>query len=161
MRLRMLVLTCCAALGLGGAAIASAAAPVISDQDIPLHSLGVDPFLSEVCGFDVEVLNQGRIQTIEYSDGSSQSHHQDTFYWRANGRSLTERTSFTISDDGEALTFRGTVFHLVVPGRGPALVEAGLAVFGPGGEIVRLAGLHQVLEGTGNPQAVCDYLAAA
>jgi hypothetical protein len=159
MTLRMLVLTCCAVLGLGGAAIASAAAPVISDTDIPLHSLGLDPFMSDVCGFDVEVLNEGRIRTIEYSDGSTQSHHQDTFYWRANGRSLTERTSFSIADD-ETLTFRGTVFHLVVPGSGPALVEAGIAVFGPDGEILRLAGLHQVIEDTGNPQAVCDYLAA-
>jgi hypothetical protein len=34
-------------------------------------------------------------------------------------------------------------------------------VFGPDGEIVRLAGLHQVLEGQTNAQAICDYLAAA
>ena len=161
MTFRMLVLTCCAALGVLGAAVASAAGPVITDRDITLRSLGSDPFLSEVCDFDVEVLNEGRIRTIEYSDGSSLSHHNETYYWQANGRSLTERVSFSMMrGKDETLSFRGTVFHLVVPGVGPALVEAGMAVFGPNGDIVRLAGLHQVLEGPANPEAVCDYLAA-
>jgi len=160
MTFRMLVLTCCAALGLAGAAVASAAEPVITDTHVALHSLGADPFMSDVCGFDVEVLNEGRLRLIEYSDGSALSRHQETFYWQANGRTLTERISFSIGIGTDGTTaFRGTVFHLVVPGVGPALVEAGTAVFGPGGEIVRLAGLHQVLEGPANPQAICDYLA--
>jgi hypothetical protein len=161
MIVRTFVCLCITLVTLGSAALASAASPQITDVEVPLHSLGLDPFVSDLCGFDVEVLNEGRIRTIEYSDGSSQSHRQNTFYWSANGRSLTERTSFTLAGDGETLTFRGTVFHLVVPGVGPALVEAGLAIFGPNGEVVRLAGLHQVLEPTGNPEAVCDYLAAA
>ena len=158
MNLRMFLLGCCAALALGVATVASAAAPVVTDTGIALHSLGADPVVSDACGFDVEVLNEGRIRTLEYADGSIQQHHQETFYWQANDRALTERVSFTMTRNGSETAFRGTVFHVVVPGVGPVLVEAGQAVFGPNGAIVRIAGLHQVLEGAANPQALCDYL---
>ena len=157
MNLRMVVLGCCAALTLGAAAVASAAAPVITDTDVALHSLGADPVVSDACGFEVEVLNEGRVRTLEYEDGSAQEQHHETFYWQANDRTLTERVNFSLTRGGDELRFRGTVFHLVVPGAGPVLVEAGLAVFGPNGAILKLAGLHQVLEGPANLQALCDY----
>jgi hypothetical protein len=47
--------------------------------------------LSDACGFEVAVLNEGRIRTIEYSDGSAQSHHHETFLWQANGLALRSR----------------------------------------------------------------------
>ena len=75
MTFRIIVILSCAALTLASAAVASAAAtPVITDTEIPLHSLGPDPMLSDACGFEVEVLNEARIRTIEYSDGSAQRH---------------------------------------------------------------------------------------
>lgn len=158
---RMLVLVCSAALALVAATAAPAAQPQITDLTIPPHSLGLDPFLSDVCGFDVEVLNEGSIRRIEYSDGSSLSQHNETYYWQGNGRTLVERVSFSMARPGDGTTtFRGTVFHLIVPGVGPALVEAGQAVFGPNGDVIRLDGLHQVLEGPSNLEAVCGYLAA-
>jgi len=160
MTFRIVAYLCVAALSLVVATTATAAKPQITDITRDLESLGPDPFLSNVCGFDVEVLNEARIRIIEYSDGTAQSHHHETYYWRANGKSLTENVNFTIAFGAdESETYRGTVFNLHVPGVGPVLVEAGLAVFGRDGSI-RLAGLHQVLDGTSKPQAVGDYLAA-
>ena len=155
---RMLVLLCAAAAALGTAAVASGAQPVITDSTVPLHSLGIDP-ISDLCGFDVELWNEGQIRTIAYSDGTVASHHHERYYWKANGRTLTESDDFTITDRGDSLTFRGTVFNVHVPGVGVALVEAGLAVF-ENGALVRMEGLHQVLDGSANAQAVCDYLSA-
>ena len=162
MNARILVGVCIAALALALATAATAAKPQITDITRDLVSLGADPFLSDVCGFDVEVSNEARIRIIELSDGTAQSHHHETYYWRANGKSLTEPVNFTIAfGEDEMETYRGTVFNIVVPGAGPVLKEAGVAVFARDGSIVRLAGLHQVLEGSSNPEAVCDYLAAA
>lgn len=159
MTARVLLGLCVSAIALVSTTVASAGAPEITDIDVPLHSLGADPFVSDVCGFEVEVFNQARIRIIEFSDGTSQSHHHETYYWRANGMSLTERVNFTIAlDEDETLTFRGAVFNLHVPGVGVAMVEAGTVVFGPDGGVVRLAGLHQVLDGTANVPALCDYL---
>ncbi|MGH3136903.1 MAG: hypothetical protein ACRDPV_10480 [Gaiellaceae bacterium] len=159
MNARILVGLCFAALALAVATAATAAKPQITDINRELQSLGVDPFLSEECGFDVDVLNEARIRIIEFSDGTAQSHHHETYYWRANGKSLTEPVNFTIAfGEDETETYRGTVFNLVVPGAGPVLKEAGLAVFARDGSIVRLAGLHQVLDETSNPGAICDYL---
>ena len=163
MTFRIIVILSCAALTLVSSAVASAAAtPVITDTEIPLHSLGVDPMLYDACGFEVEVLNEGRIRTIEYSDGSAQRHSHQTFLWQANGLTLREPVNFSImlAQDGSR-TYRGTVFNLHVPGVGPAIVEAGIAEFGPDGGVVRIAGLHQVLEGPANVEAVCSYFAGA
>src|SRR5262245_22053815 len=101
MSLRIVVLGCCAALTLGAAAAASAAAPVVTDTDIALHSLGADPVVSDACGFEVEVKNEGRIRTLEYEDGSSQEQHHETFYWEANDRTLTERVNFSMTRGGD------------------------------------------------------------
>jgi hypothetical protein len=161
MTIRILPCLCAAALSLVLAAVATAAKPQITDINRELESLGLDPFFSDECGFGVEVFNEARVRIIEFSDGTAQSHHHETYYWRANGKSLTETVNFTIVfglDETEA--YHGTVFNLVVPGAGPVLKEAGLAVFARTGSIVRLAGLHQVLDGTSKPQAVCDYLAS-
>ena len=48
--------------------------------------------------------------------------------------------SITLGQNGSR-TYRGTVFNLHVPGVGPAIVEAGIAEFGPDGGVVRISGL--------------------
>ena len=80
--------------------------------------MGPDPFLSGTCGFDVEVLNEARIRIVEFSK-TAQSHHHETYYWQANGRSLTEHVNFTIVfGPDESMGFHGAVFNLHVPGSG-------------------------------------------
>lgn len=159
MTFRTLFCVCLAALPLALATAATAAKPQITDINRQLESLGPDPFLSEVCDFDVEVLNKARIRIIEFSDGTAQSHHHETYFWRANGKSLTETVNFTIVFGvDETQAYHGTVFNLHVPGVGVAMVEAGNVIFGRDG-IVHQAGLRQVLDGTSKPEAVCDYLA--
>lgn len=159
MNARVLLCFCFTALSLVLATAATAATPQITDVTRELESLGADPFLSEECGFDVEVLNEARIRIIEFSDGTAQSHHHETYYWRANGKSLTETVNFTIVFGvDETQAYHGAVFNLHVPGVGVAMVEAGNVIFGRDG-IIHQAGLHQVLDGTANPAAICDYLA--
>jgi hypothetical protein len=161
MTIRILAPLCTVALSLGLAAVAMAAQPQITDRTRDLVSFGPDPAVSSACGFDVEVWNEGRVRTIEYSNGTAQSHHHERYYWRANDKSLTEHVDFTIGfGTDETQTYRGTVFNLQVPGAGPVFHEAGLAVFARDGSIVRLAGLHQVLDGTTNVDALCEYFAA-
>ena len=91
MTFRIIVILSCAALTLVTSAVAAAAAtPVITDTETPLHSLGIDPMLYDACGFEVEVLNEGRVRTIEYTDGSALRHSHQTFLWQANGLTLRE-----------------------------------------------------------------------
>jgi hypothetical protein len=143
------------------ASAATAAKPVVTDIDVPLSSLGIDPVVSSLCGFDVEVFQEGQVRITEFSDGTTQLSSHKRFYWTANGKSLTEHANFTITFAAdESTTFQGTVFNLVVPGAGPVLKEAGLVVFDRDGNIVRMSGLHQVLEGTDNLPALCDYFSA-
>lgn len=158
MTARALLSLCVAMIAFASTTVASAGAPQITDIDVPLHSLGPDPFLSAECGFDINVSNEGRIRVIQYSDGTRQSHHHETFYWTANGVSLVEHVNFTIAAGEDDVTFRGAVFNLHVPGAGVGMVEAGNVVFGPNG-ITHIAGLHQVLNETVNVEALCDYLA--
>jgi len=149
------------ALSLGIATAATAAQPQITDRTRDLVSFGPDPAVSSACGFEVELLNEGRVRIIEYSNGTAQSHHHERFYWRANGKSLTEHVDFTIAFGvDETDTYHGTVFNLQVPGAGTVFHESGLAVFARDGSVVRLAGLHQVLDGTTNVDALCEYFAA-
>ncbi len=160
MTFRILAYLCFAALSLALATAAAAAPPQITDIDRALESLGPDPFVSEVCGFDVEVATEARIRIVEYSDGTAQSHHHERYYWSANGKSITEHVNFTIAfGEDETQTYRGTVFNLRVPGAGPVLKEAGLAVFGRDGSTIRVAGPHQILDGTTNVPALCEYFA--
>ena len=147
-------------LALAATGTALAAKPVVTDIDIPLTSLGLDPVVSSLCGFDVELFQEGRVRFTDFSDGTRHVSSHKRFYWTGNGKSLTEHTNFTIvfgSDQSNA--FHGTVFNLVVPGAGPVLKEAGLFAIDSDGN-VRLAGLHQVLEGTDNLPALCDYFSA-
>jgi hypothetical protein len=149
-------------VGIGAAGVASAAKPTVTEIDNPLHSEGVDPFVSAVCGFDVEILNEGRVRITEFSDGTRQLSIHETYYWTANGNSLAEYDNHTVVfgvDD--SISVHGTVFNIQVPGFGVALKEAGTVVFDRDGNIVRMSGLHQFLDGTGNDNlpALCNYLA--
>jgi hypothetical protein len=155
---KALVCLCFAALSLAVIGVAAAAQPHITDINRELESLGPDPFLSGTCGFDVEVLNEARIRIVEFSNGTAQSHHHETYYWQANGRSLTEHVNFTIVfGPDESMGFHGAVFNLHVPGVGVAVVDVGHVIMSRDG-IIHQAGLHQILGGTSNPMAVCDYL---
>jgi hypothetical protein len=157
--IRTFALLLLATFALAGTAMA--AQPTVTTTVLPLTSLGIDPFVSGECGFDVEIFQEGRVRETVYSDGTRQLSIHKSFYWTANDKSLTERTNFTITfADDQTTAFRGTVFNLVVPGVGPVLKEAGLAVFDMDGNIVQLAGLHQVIDGTENIPALCDYLGA-
>ena len=148
---------CFAAFSLASATAASGAQPELRDIVVELQSLGPDPILSETCGFDIEVLKEARIRLIEFSDATAQSHHHEIYYWQANGRSLTEHVNFTIVFGlDQTMAIHGAVFNLHVPGVGVAMVDVGTVIFGRDG-IVRQAGLHQILDGTSNPVAVCDY----
>jgi hypothetical protein len=153
------LLLVCGILGIALAGTATAAQPVITVIDIPLGSDGVDPFVSSLCGFDVEIFDEGRVRITEFSDGSRKVENQRTFYWTANGKSVAEHASYSydVSLD-ETTVYHGTAFNLVVPGAGPVLKEAGLVVFDRDGNILRMDGLHQVLDGTDNLPALCDYL---
>jgi hypothetical protein len=156
---KLTLLLVCGIFGVALAGTATAAKPTITDVDIPLHSLGVDPSVSSLCGFDVEIFEEGGVRITDFSDGTRQLSVHDTFYWTANGRSLTEHTSHSVFFGAdESVTVRGTVFNLVVPGAGPALKEAGLVVFDRDGNVLRMEGLHQLLEGTDNLSALCGYL---
>ena len=156
---RLVMLTCCA-VGLAAAGTALAAKPVVTEIDIPLMSLGVDPVVSSLCGFDVEIFQEGRVRITDLSDGKRQLSSHKRFYWTGNGKSLTEHTNFTIVfGNDQSTAFHGTVFNLVVPGVGPVLKEAGLFAIDSDGNI-RMAGLHQVLEGTDNLPALCAYFSA-
>lgn len=155
---KLITLAACVA-SLAAAGTAVAAKPVVTDIDIPLMSLGVDPVVSSLCSFDVEIFQEGKVRIIDFSDGTRQISSHKTFYWTANGKSLAERANHTIVfGPDESTAFRGTVFNLVVPGTGPVLKEAGLFAFDSDGN-VRIAGLHQVLDGTDNLPALCGYLA--
>lgn len=158
---KLIVVLACCVVGIGAAGTANAAKPVITDIDVPLHSDGIDPIVSSLCGFDIEIFDEGRTRITEFSDGTEQLSIHRTFYWTANGKSVTEHASYSVViGTDESSTFRGTVFNLVVPGAGPVLKEAGLVVFDRDGNIVRMDGLHQVLEGTDNLAALCAYLDA-
>ena len=160
---KAMLFTALAVVALAATTTATAAKPTITDIVVPLHSEGVDPFVSGVCGFDVEILNEGRVRITEFSDGTRQLSVHETFYWTANGNSLAEYDNRTVvfgTDD--SISVYGTVFNIEIPGFGVALKEAGTVVFDRDGNIVRMSGLHQVLDGTGtdNIPALCDYLAA-
>ena len=156
----IVLLSCFVVVGIGAAGVAMAAKPVVTEIDIPYHSDGVDPFVSSLCGFDIEIFGEGRVRITEFSDGTRQLSIHRTFYWTANGKSLAEHVSYSIAVGAdETSVYRGTVFNLVVPGAGPALKEAGLVVFDKDGNVLRMEGLHQVLEGTDNLPALCAYLA--
>jgi hypothetical protein len=159
--MRKLILLMCAVVGLSAAGIATAAKPVVTEIDIPFHSDGVDPFVSSLCGFDIEIFDEDRVRITEFSDGTRQHSNHRTFYWTANGKSVAEHVSYSVAvGTDETSVYRGTVFNLVVPGAGPVLKEAGLVVFDRNGNVLRMEGLHQVLDGTGNIPALCDYLSS-
>jgi hypothetical protein len=154
------LLACVAALGVV-TGIASAAKPTVTEIDIPYHSDGLDPFVSGLCGFPVEIFDEGHIRIVEFANGTRQVHNKRTFYWTANGTAVAEHVSYSyVTGADESTTYHGTVFNLVVPGAGPVLKEAGLVVFDKDGNVLRMEGLHQVLEGTDNLSALCDYLGA-
>lgn len=149
-----------AGLALAVATSATAAKPAVTDIVRPLHSEGIEPFVSDVCGFDVELFNEGRIRIIEFADGTALSHHHETYTFAANGKSLMDNDNFTLffgADD--SLSLRGTNFNVQVPGAGNVLLEAGNVVFDRDGNIVKMAGIHDALEGTADLPAMCDYLA--
>lgn len=157
--IRFMLLLVLTTIAVALAGTATAAKPAVTEIVRPLHSEGVDPFLSDVCGFDVEVLNEARIRIIEFSDGTGQSHHHETYYFTANGKSLTDNDDFTIVfGPDETFAYHGVVFNIQVPGVGAVVVDAGKVVFDRDGNILQEAGLHQVLDGTANLAAMCDYL---
>jgi hypothetical protein len=101
------------------------------------------------------------IRITEFANGTRQVLNRRTFYWTANRMSVAEHVSYSyVTGADESTTYHGTVFNLVVPGAGPVLKEAGLVVFDKDGNVVRMEGLHQVLEGTDNLSALCDFLDA-
>ena len=156
---KLTVVLACSVAMVAAAGTAIAAKPAITEIDVPYHSDGIDPFVSSLCGFDVEIFEEGRTRRTEFSDGSTQLAIHRTFYWTANGKSVAEHVSYSVAIGAdETSVYRGTVFNLVVPGAGPALKEAGLVVFDKDGNVIRMEGLHQVLEGTDDLPALCDYL---
>ena len=73
MTTRILALSCVVAMSLGLATAATAAQPQITDRTRDLVSFGPDPAVSSACGFEVEVLNEGRVRILEYSDAQTVS----------------------------------------------------------------------------------------
>lgn len=102
---------------------------------------GPDEFWTDVCQFPVSVSLDERGSFTEYPDGSTRFHLRFHANFSGPGGTIKERNAFnifqpeptTVTVDEEAgtrtetfrQTFRGLVVHLVVPGEGVLIRDAG------------------------------------
>lgn len=121
---------------------------------------------TEVCGFPIEVSFVGSIRGSLFFDREGnlvriQAHGKDlgTVTNPANGKTASGVDAWLERFDVESGEFAilGLFFHLNFPGAGIILLDAGHIRFDANGDLIHLAGPHQVFEG--DFSALCSALA--
>jgi hypothetical protein len=143
------------------------ASPAAAVKPQPFFEEFEDSFTdTESCSFPVEVRFVGTIRGLEFFDREGnlvrvQAHGKDvgTATNPANGKTASGVDNWLDVFDVESGEFAtlGLFFHLNVPGAGVVLLDAGHIRFDADGNVVHLAGPHQVFEG--DFAALCAALA--
>jgi hypothetical protein len=111
---------------------AKAQQPTISDVDRTF----IDPFLSEHCGFTVQVHIDGKV--VQFADGTEiPVRDLITFTNLSTGKSISIRVTgpaqFTQTTEGNirttVISFQGNDGQIVVPGQGVVAIQAGRVVY--------------------------------
>jgi hypothetical protein len=135
---------------------ASAAKPEGTPELVRLEPEAGTELIAECGGFDVltDFVVDGHITTFFDSDGNPDYYvvhlrFVDFFYNSETGEGFAEHdhsnAMFDLPRD-EEVTSRGASYRVTVPGEGVVLLQAGRLEFDEAGNVVFVAGPHQVLE---------------
>jgi hypothetical protein len=121
---------------------------------------------TSLCGFPITFTQNGSFKIITYYDSAGNPVKSILTNYKvrftetatANGKTLLSNfpTVFITSADGTTVE-QGLRSAYTVPGAGLILLNAGRVVFDPSGDVVFVAGQHQVREG--DVGAFCAYFA--
>ena len=138
--------------GFFACASAKAAAPTITTTDF--HQTIVD---TQTCAFPNTQVFTGTVRTITYPDGRVTQQFTLVGTITAHGNTLTDTDHYTIhtSTTGDAKMV-GLVIHIVLPGAGLIMIDAGKIALSPSGEVRGFTGRQDQL--TGNSEAFCEAL---
>jgi len=165
--LSTLALTAVVLFALGG--VASADKPESTPAPVRLEPETGTDLIAECGEFDVltDFVVDGQSTIFFDSDGNpdyARVHLRfvDFYYNSATGEGFTEHEhSNTLLDlpSGDEVTSSGVSYRVTVPGEGVVLLEAGRLEFNEAGEIVFVAGPHQVL--SQDTDKLCEALAGS
>ena len=165
--LSTLALTAVVLFALGG--VASADKPEGTPAPVRLQPETGTELIAECGEFDVltDFVVDGQSTIFFDSDGNpdyARVHLRfvDFFYNSETGEGFTEHEhSNTLLDlpSGEEVTSSGVSYRVTVPGEGVVLLEAGRLEFNEAGEVVFVAGPHQVL--SQDTDKLCEALAGS
>jgi hypothetical protein len=157
--LSTLAATMAVMLALAGSAFAA------NPERETIHEEGTE-FIADCGDFDVLTDFVADFAVITYFDSAGNLDYSrvhfafhDFFYNSESGEGFAEtNTGTTVSDaSGAELTSSGLSYHVTVPGEGVVLLQAGRLEFDAAGEVVFVAGPHQVL--SGDTEMLCEALA--
>ena len=159
--LSTLAATMAVMLALAGSAFAA------NPERATFHAEGTD-FIADCGDFDVLTDFVADFDEITYLDSAGKPDYSrvhfafnDFFYNSETGEGFAEtNTGTTVSDaSGAELTSSGLSYHVTVPGEGVVLLQAGRLEFDEDGNVVFVAGPHQVLRR--ETQKLCEALAGS
>ena len=140
-----------AGMALFGSSAAEAAAPTITTTEY--NQTIID---TQTCSFTNTQVFTGTVRTTTLANGTVRQHFTLVGAISANGHTVydTDHYSVTTTSDGAA-TYVGIFIHIVVPGTGLVMIDAGKVAISPTGDIT-FSGRQDQL--TGNTGALCDAL---
>jgi hypothetical protein len=133
------------------ATAASAAAPTITTT--PFQQTIID---TQTCSFPNTQVFTGTVRTTTFADGSVRQAFTLVGTITANGHTVydTDHYSITTTTDGAA-KYVGIFIHIVVPGTGLVMIDAGKLEISPTGDVTFTGRQDQL---TGNVSGFCDAL---
>ena len=141
------------AAGLFACASAKAAAPTITTTE--LQQTIVD---TQTCAFPNTQVFTGTVRTITYPDGRVTQFFTLVGAITANGNTLTDSDHYSINTRANGETkIVGTFIHIVLPGQGLIMIDAGKVAISATGDLVGFTGRQDQL--TGDVDAFCAALA--
>jgi hypothetical protein len=134
-----------------GTSVANASAPSITTTQ--LNQTIID---TQSCSFPNTQVFTGTVRTITFSDGTVRQHLTLVGTITANGNTVhdTDHYNVTTTTDG-AIKIVGTFIHIVVPGTGLVMIDAGNVAISPSGDLTFTGRQDQL---TGNTAAFCADL---
>ncbi len=142
-----------AALGVVGfgTSVANASAPSITTTQ--LNQTIID---TQSCSFSNTQVFTGTVRTVTFSDGTVRQHLTLLGTITANGNTVQDRDHYNIiTTTGGATKIVGTLIHIVVPGTGLVMIDAGNIAISPSGDLTFTGRQDQL---TGNTAAFCSAL---
>ena len=142
-----------AALGVVGfgTSVANASAPSITTTQ--LNQTIID---TQSCSFPDTQVFTGTVRTISFSDGTVRQHLTLVGTITANGNTIRDTDHYDVTTTTDSATkIVGTLIHIVVPGAGLVMIDAGNIAISPSGDLSFTGRQDQL---TGNTAAFCAAL---